>query len=328
MARKKRSDEGGGYSWMDTYGDMVTLLLTFFVMLFALSSVNEEKWEMLVESFSRSPAANTPQIVFMAEDITKTGDQAMPGIEGDQMLKDKGQQMTELPIDLNELYEYIKRYIEANDMSGSVSAEKGPNSVYLRFDNNLFFDGDSATLRPESYEILKFMGEGFKNVEDKILFIRINGHTAAIPNMPDYNVNDWNLSSNRANAVASYFENDSGIDVKKMMTSGYGKNQPLASNDTEEGRAQNRRVDIMVIGNEFDPNSADDLYTILQQSLGAELIDDKANASDIITPEDNIADAAADPQTPEVPAAPAEPAAPAAPTTTPEPQAPIAPVAP
>lgn len=324
MARKKRGDDGGGYSWMDTYGDMVTLLLTFFVMLFALSSVNEDKWEMLVESFSRSPAANTPQIVFMAEDTVETGDQAMPGIEGDQMLKDKGQQMTELPIDLNELYEYIKQYIEANDMDGSVSAEKGPNSVYLRFDNNLFFDGDSATLRPESYEILEFMGKGFKSVEDKILFIRINGHTAAIPNMPDYNVNDWNLSSNRANAVASYFENDSKIDVKKMMTSGYGKNQPLAPNDTEEGRAKNRRVDIMVIGNEFDPNSADDLYTILQQTLGAELVDDKVNASDIITPEGGVTPPGADapatdaPVTPatDAPAAPAADA-PAAPITTP-----------
>lgn len=271
---------------MDTYGDMVTLLLTFFVMLFAMSSVDETKWEMLVEALSKSPAANSPQVVFMPEDMKKEGDQATPGMSEQEMLRDKEIDIqNDLPIDLNELYEYIKKYIDANNMDGSVTIEKGPNSVYLRFDNNLFFDGDSADLRQASFDILDFMGDCFKSVEDQILFIRINGHTAAIPSMPDYDVNDWNLSSNRANAVASFFEEKKEIDVKKMMTSGYGKNQPIEANDTEEGRAKNRRVDIMVIGNDFDTNNAQDLYRILQQSMGGELFDDKVNSTDVIVPD-------------------------------------------
>lgn len=277
--RKKSSSSGGGYNWMDTYGDMVTLLLTFFVMLFSMSTVNDEKWEILVRAFARSPDAATAQIILVQEG---EGDEIAPafGISpnlGDQVIDN------ELPTDLNQLYEYLMRYVEQNQMSASVSISKdSANNVYIRFDNNIFFDGDSYALREGSYPILDFLGDCLKNVEDQIFVTRVNGHTAAIPGAENYHVSDWTLSGERASQVVIYFEERKGLDPKKLMCNGYGKNYPIESNDTSDGRAKNRRVEIMVLGNSFDKNNPDDLYAMLSHLVNAELFPDNSSSADII----------------------------------------------
>ncbi|MFV0498331.1 MAG: flagellar motor protein MotB [Candidatus Fimivivens sp.] len=277
--RKKRADGGSGYNWMDTYGDMVTLLLTFFIMLFSMSTVNEEKWEILVRSFSKNPNGDTAQIVLIPEG---DGDDIAPANGTTQNMGDK---LTDnaLPTDLNQLYEYLKRYVEANQMTASVSISKdSANNVYIRFDNNIFFSGDSYTLRQESYPILDFLGDCLKNVEDQIFVTRVNGHTAAIPNDENYHISDWTLSGERASQVVIYFEEKSNLDPQKLMCNGYGKNHPIESNDTPEGRAKNRRVEIMVLGNSFDKDNPEDLYSILSHLVSAEFFEDNSSNTKII----------------------------------------------
>lgn len=281
MARRKKNSGGGGggYNWMDTYGDMVTLLLTFFIMLFSMSTVNEEKWEILVRAFARNPDAATAQIILVQEG---EGDDIAPAFGVSPNL---GNQVTdnELPTDLNQLYEYLMRYVEQNQMSASVSISKdSENNVYIRFDNNIFFDGDSYVLREGSYPILNFLGDCLKSVEDQIFVTRVNGHTAAIPGAENYHISDWTLSGERASQVVIYFEERKGLDPKKLMCNGYGKNYPIESNDTSEGRAKNRRVEIMVLGNSFDKNNPDDLYAMLSHLVNAELFPDNSSSTDII----------------------------------------------
>lgn len=279
MARRRKSSNGGGYNWMDTYGDMVTLLLTFFIMLFSMSTVNEEKWEILVRAFSRNPDAATAQIILVQEG---EGDDIAPANGVTQNIGDKVTD-TELPTDLNQLYEYLKRYVEENQMTASVSVSKdSANNVYVRFDNNIFFDGDSYVLRKESYPILDFLGDCLKSVENQIFVTRVNGHTAAIPGAENYHISDWTLSGERASQVVIYFEEKKGLDPKKLMCNGYGKNYPIESNDTPEGRAKNRRVEIMVLGNSFDKNNPEDLYSILSHLVSADLFEDNSSNTDII----------------------------------------------
>lgn len=287
MARRKKKNGGGsGYNWMDTYGDMVTLLLTFFVMLFSMSTVNEEKWEILVRAFAKNPDAATAQIILVQEG---EGDDIAPA---NGLAPTIGQQVTdsELPSDLNQLYEYLMRYVEQNQMSTSVSVSKdSANNVYIRFDNNIFFDGDSYALREGSYPILDFLGDCLKNLEDQIFVTRVNGHTAAIPGAENYHISDWTLSGERASQVVIYFEGK-GLDPKKLMCNGYGKNYPIESNDTPEGRSKNRRVEIMVLGNSFDKDSPDDLYAMLSHLVNAELFPDDSSSTDIINSDKTHAD--------------------------------------
>ena len=287
--RKKNAPSGSGYNWMDTYGDMVTLLLTFFVMLFSMSTVNDEKWEILVRAFARNPDAATAQIILVQEG---EGDDIAPA---NGLSPTIGQQVTdsELPSDLNQLYEYLKRYVEQHDMEASVSLSRdSANNVYIRFDNNIFFDGDSYVLRETSYPILDFLGASLKNLEDQIFVTRVNGHTAAIPGAQNYHISDWTLSGERASQVVIYFENQ-GLNPKKLMCNGYGKNYPIESNDTPEGRAKNRRVEIMVLGNSFDKDNPQDLYAMLTHLVSAELFPDNTSSAEIISSDQTHSDGSA-----------------------------------
>lgn len=285
--RKKSSDSGGGYNWMDTYGDMVTLLLTFFVMLFSMSTVNEEKWEILVRAFSKNPDAATAQIILVQEG---EGDDIAPANGTTANLGDKLTD-NELPTDLNQLYEYLKRYVEQNQMTSSVSISKdSANNVYIRFDNSIFFDGDSYVLRKESYPVLNFLGDCLLSVQDQVFVTRVNGHTAAIPGAENYHISDWTLSGERASQVVIYFEEKKGLDPKKLMCNGYGKNYPIESNDTPQGRAKNRRVEIMVLGNSFDKNNPEDLYAMLSHLVSAELFEDNSSNTDIINSDKSRSD--------------------------------------
>ena len=267
---------------MDTYGDMVTLLLTFFIMLFSMSSVNQEKWEILVRAFSRNPDAATAQIILVQEG---EGDDIAPANGLSSVIGKKTTDM-ELPSDLSQLYEYISRYVEQNQMTASVSLSKdSSNNVYIRFDNNIFFDGDSWVLRQESLPVLDFLGDALVAVEDQIFIVRVNGHTAAIPGAENYHISDWTLSGERASQVIIYLEENKGFNPKKLMCNGYGKNYPIDSNDTPEGRAKNRRVEIMILGNSFDKNNPEDLYEILSHLVRAEILTDNTSGSDIINAE-------------------------------------------
>lgn len=300
MARKKHGDEGGGYSWMDTYGDMVTLLLTFFVLLFSMSSINEEKWEMLVKAF-RSRGVETTQVVLIPE-----GD-------GNDLATNQGQAdvddtkidiETDLPEDFDQLFEYLKAYVEANNMESSVSVQKnGDNSVYIRFADNIFFNPDSAVLLPDHTGILEFLGECLVNIEDQIRITRIDGHTAD-PKIENYNVSDRTLSTDRANSVLLYFEEIAGVDPTKLMSSGYGKNYPIADNNTPEGRQRNRRVEMMILSNSDSTVSVDELYAMIDPRIMTDVFNDNQNSEQVIVPQSEGAGSSAPQQDGTIPQEP------------------------
>ena len=246
--RKRPQEEGGGDSWMNTYSDMVTLLLCFFVLLLSFSEVNAEKWEQFVKAFMH-PGNDTAQIVVIDPNQVQPGDGPIPNDNAGQP-PDGMTQLPEnstLPEDFDDLFLYLQSYIEENNLGGSVEVSTdGENVVYIRFQNKLFFSPDKYNLLPSAIEILGFVGDCLHNVEDQIYIISINGHTADVE-QEDYAVSDWMLSSERASNVAIYLEEQKQITPQKLRPMGYGKNYPVASNDTPEGREQNRRVDITII---------------------------------------------------------------------------------
>ena len=101
-----------------------------------------------------------------------------------------------------------------------------------------------------------------KSIEDKIMMIKVNGHTASVQNV-NYHVSDRDLSTDRANAVLDFFEMKTQIQPNKLIATGFGKNFPIATNDTEEGRRQNRRVELVIISSEIGGGSPEELMSIL-----------------------------------------------------------------
>lgn len=245
MARKQREEENTD-AWMSTYSDLVTLLLTFFVLLYSMSSIEAEKWQRFASAFS---GQDTNQVVINPDDeannlATEDGDVDPATVDNEPLDLQES-----LPENLDELYEYLMAYMEQHDMQDSIDVSKDENAIYIRFNNNIFFEPDKAALKSDSIPVLDFLGDCLGNVQDEIYLININGHTASV-DYQYYPVSSWTLSGERATNIAIFMEDEKAIDPKKLRPIGYGNNYPVASNDTEEGRRQNRRVDMVIVGNE------------------------------------------------------------------------------
>ena len=249
MKRKLREEEDSG-TWMNTYSDLVTLLLTFFVLMFSMSSVNADKWEAFVRAFAH-PGNDTSQVVITPGE-TQAGTEPFPSTNVSHNIADSGgddASAGEMPENFDQLYVYLKDFIEKNGLESSVELSKSGDSViYIRFQNNIFFDPDKYYLKQSANDILDYVGDCLYNVEEEIYLISINGHTADV-GYEDYAVSDWMLSSERASSVAIFLDDEKHMSPQKLRPIGYGKNFPIATNENEEGREKNRRVDITVIKN-------------------------------------------------------------------------------
>ena len=288
MAKKKQEEESCG-NWMDTYGDMVTLLLTFFVLLYSMADVNQEKYAQFVKAFT-SKDPDSVNIILDQSGQNQGGDHAAnrtdsPDAVAGQLANaslDEMQEMT--PDSFNDLYEYLKAYVEKSGMESSVIITEGEGSVFIRFENSIFFNPDSSVLKTESYPLLDFIGNCLTSVEDEIMTVDINGHTAD-PKVSGYHVSDWKLSSERAANVAIYLEEEQGFEPSKLLPIGYGKNFPIADNNTPEGREKNRRVDMLIISNDSTMSADDILDTILNGTFDLSAQQGTGGVEEILYPD-------------------------------------------
>lgn len=237
MSKKRGGDEGGGDSWLNTYADMVTLLLTFFAVLLSMSNTDEQKFNAFIRSFTNMPQSQVEEILGAFGDAT----------EGDILAVNPG--MEQPPEDLGMLFESLKQYVEENNQTDAVEVSKNGDVIYIRFNSALFFEPDRYTLLQSSLPTLDFIGEGLKRHEDQIKMINVIGHTATVQNG-----NYWMLSGERAATVVSYLNYQKGVDPKKLLVMGYGNQYPVAGNETEDGRKQNRRVEMIIIGKDSEAN--------------------------------------------------------------------------
>ncbi len=279
MAKKKKGDDGPGYNWMDTYGDMVTLLLTFFIMLFSMSSVEQEKWEMLVLAFTNR-GNETSQII-----VTPIGNgHDMAANQGEAPLPSDGESIdttSVLPSDFSELFQYLQSYVEENNLDGSVEVSEGEGMVYIQFQDNIFFNPDQSYLRQEAIPILTDLGGAIQAVQEQILVINVSGHTAAVE-IENYPISDWMLSGQRAASVTVFLEEEVGIDPTKMIDIGYGKSRPVGDNATPEGRQKNRRVDMMIVSNQATPDSEQLLKSLLAGTYDESMYPKSGGLDDLI----------------------------------------------
>lgn len=271
MMKKKKSP--GGANWMDTYGDMVTLLLCFFVLLYAISSIDEVKWLALVKSFN-------PDAI---EQITETpgddGPAAEPtdgaGMEPGAVPEAISQEEIDGAMDM--LYEKLKDYAEQSDSAQSIEVIQGDGYVFISFENAVIFDGNSYVLKEQGEKVLGDISLIFNEVTKYIDEIRVMGHTAqASPERRNRPMEDRMLSSERAAMATFFIQEHCSLDPARILSVGYGQHRPIAPNDGEANRSHNRRVEITVTGRNVLDELSDSLvrYKELRNGEGASVADE------------------------------------------------------
>ena len=136
-------------------------------------------------------------------------------------------------------------------MEKQISISNEEEGLVLRFQDSSLFDQGSATLKPQSYNVLKYVGGILKSKNFKDKFVSVEGHTDNVPINTSTHQSNWELSGNRASNVVRYLIENQGIDPKRLSTAGYGEYHPVAPNDTPANMAKNRRVDIMILRTKY-----------------------------------------------------------------------------
>lgn len=248
---------------MDTYGDMVTLLLCFFVMLYSMSSMDIEKWIALVESF------NPEAITEMASEDS----QVQPTQNPEELST-----QNKVDADIQKLYGSMREYIQQAELSDHVSLIKGMGYVFVSFDKMVFFDGDSYILREDGKEVLDHVAQSIAEVRESVNEIRVLGHTAQeyadSPNDPTV---DRFLATNRAAVVTVYLQEKNIIDPARLVSVGYGQWRPVSSNDTADTRGKNRRVELLITGLDAENGIGDEVAQYYTMRTGEEQEEGKAS---------------------------------------------------
>lgn len=261
MTKKKKQMEGpsGPAPWMATFSDLMNLLLCFFVLLFSMSTVNEEKFQMVIASLQSSMSifqngslsigdgdlvgAGIRQLEFLDSyynELANSKDNEDGGLEGD--LKD---QLTQAGLQESEgMAEDIQGAVDELGISNAVEITFDSQYVTLNLSGGILFASGRAEILPDAETIIDKISIVLEKYNKNI--IEVEGHTDNVPMTSGRYENNNVLSMYRALSVADYLRKHADLDPANIKSSGRGEYAPIASNDTAEGRARNRRVEIKI----------------------------------------------------------------------------------
>jgi chemotaxis protein MotB len=242
MARKKKHAEHVNHErWLVSYADFITLLFAFFVVMFAVSQVDSKKVGRFSESFQ---SATEWQVMDgKGRGVLNTGGEPQAPPSPVEMAK-IGKQKNDYGTQKGHIRDGLAQRAKKIAGLGGLKVIDAHNELVIRLPDTMLFDVGDADLRKEGREVLDAIIDELK---DRPVRVRIEGHTDAIPIHTARFPSNWELSMARAMAVTDEFLTAKSIDPSRLSAAGYGEHQPATTNATPEGRAQNRRVDIVVV---------------------------------------------------------------------------------
>jgi len=241
MKKKEDEPKKGAPAYMNTYGDMMTLVLCFFVLLFSMSTIDAQKFQQLVSSFHAQVSIfDGGQTINNTSTVMQNGMSQMPIKETTFSI----QNTLHTEQTLAEAEEDLNQYVEAESIEESVTVERRGDEIVIGFQDGVLFDSGKAQIKAGAIPTLSTMGEHLKTYMDQGYTLRIEGHTDNMPISNTQFPSNWELSSARAIAVMRFYLEEMNFDVSKVSCLGWAEYHPIASNDTSEGRAMNRRVEI------------------------------------------------------------------------------------
>ena len=234
MARKKKHPEHVNHErWLVSYADFITLLFAFFVVMFAVSQVDTKKMGHFTEAFSKAVGID---VFPMSGESVLAG-----GTSADDEQKDTTTEQAAV-IEMNALRSKLTSMTQAGDALKGLQIIPVGNTLVLRLPENVFFDTGDATLKDSANGALKLVAP---ELSDRNVEVRVEGHTDDRPIVSGRYRSNWELSTARAISVMTVLA-DAGMPLARVSIAGYAEYRPVAPNDSEDGRRQNRRVDLVI----------------------------------------------------------------------------------
>lgn len=232
--RKKKAEKPVNHErYLITYADLITLLLVFFIVLYAGSQEDTKKYEALAQGLRSALHSN------VATDGAGGSSAVFTGSGSTNM----GGSQQEIA-DFESITAIIDRVASERGLADRINLRMEPDRIVIGLTSDLLFQSGSANLRPSAEPVLDAVAEALRGKRNEI---RIEGHTDNIPiNTVEFNSN-WELSAARATAVLRDLVNNGRLPADRVFAAAYGDTRPTADNSTPEGRAANRRSEIVVL---------------------------------------------------------------------------------
>jgi len=275
MARKKKPEEHENHErWLVSYADFITLLFAFFVVMYALSSVNEGKYRVLSDSliaaFRNAPQSlrpiqigepvkapakvmpnSRPQLKEIPYSSPENDRQDKANTEDQQGKVGKGGQRDKQ--NLNKIQKQLEKALGKMIERDLIAVKCTGRGLEVEINTSILFDSGSALIQPKAVSILTEVAAALKDFPNAV---RVEGFTDNMPIETKVYPSNWELSAGRAASVVHVFS-DEGVDPFRMAAIGYGQYRPVAANKTAEGRSRNRRVVVVILS-----EAAEKLYDL------------------------------------------------------------------
>lgn len=252
MARKPRHVEHENHErWLVSYADFITLLFAFFVVMYAISSVNEGKYRVLSDSLvnafqnvpptSQSQQSNKQLLVGAAPLEIKLPTPSAEARQRDAKAEEQARKMQGMAGN-------IKQSLGPFINQGKVRVTQSRRGIAIEINDSILFSPAKADLQVDSKEMLRAVADMVASTDN---LIQIEGHTDNVPINTAQFPSNWELSSARAASVVRVFA-DTGIAPQRLVVIGYADQRPVEANDKGEGRARNRRVTLNILADNRD----------------------------------------------------------------------------
>ena len=221
--------------WIISYADFVTLMFALFVAMYAMSLKDKNSGQKVSESVreavTKGGLADTVESF-----LKKTPHEAQAHPQ---------EKTPTIDPSLREPFEQLQKGLKKQIDSGAVRVHLETRGLVITLQEHAFFASGDDVIYQKAYPTVEQVAKTIANLKNPV---RLEGHTDAVPISTERFRNNWQLSTARSIALLELFETKYGLNASKFAVAGYGQNQPVADNATEEGRAQNRRVEIVILG--------------------------------------------------------------------------------
>lgn len=250
MRRKRPRPHANHDRWLVSYADFITLLFAFFVVLYASAQVDQRKIGKLAMAIQTAfqelgmfPASGGS----LPRELPALPPEALKKLQEAELKKEKLTVPDDAPIDdfnLSTLQEELQKALQQEIAARAVALHRESEGLVVSLREFGFFDSGSATLRDSAYPALDRIAA---ILAARTCRLRIEGHTDNVPIHTAQMASNWELSTARATELVRLLITRYGFSPERLSAAGYAEYHPIASNDTPQGRAQNRRVDLVIL---------------------------------------------------------------------------------